>query len=225
MKRARSGESRGMPCAVTASERIQASVRPGRGIPLNALSMANNSRNAIVIARPPAPPVSTSVPSMSKRTTRGEGPASAFAADVSCARTLCRRFFLETNPLSLVELVETTLHGASVEEPLLPAIVPNEPKASVANESLDRTGCHPSRLLGRGRAQDPIINICSTDTSYKGAFIYCRVSTRNTAKGEKPYVCVQKTRGWTNRVPSPVPSPPARTCYQINAYFTVTVMT
>src|SRR5262245_6167912 len=108
----------------------------------NASSTANNSRNACVIARPPAPPVSTSVPSMSKRTTEASESGSAFRADVSCARAFCRRFFLETDPLTFIELVEAALHRASVEEPLLPAIVANETEPSVPNESLDRTGCH-----------------------------------------------------------------------------------
>src|SRR5262245_41099598 len=131
-----------MPCAMAASERIQASVRPGKGMPRNASSTANNCLNASVIARPPAPPVSTSVPSISKRTAEIGEAISAFGSDVPGARPLGRRFFLEIDPLALIELVEAALYRASVEEPLLSAIVANEPESSVPNESLDRAGCH-----------------------------------------------------------------------------------
>ena len=101
-----------------------------------------------------------------------------------------------------------------MEEPFLPAIVPNESKASVANESLDRTGCHPSRLLGRGRAQDPIINIRSTDDSYKGRSFTAEYQDGTVGNVKTAYGTVQN-EGLDRPVPYPVPSPSARTCLQI----------
>src|SRR5262245_666216 len=58
-----------MPCTTAASDRIQLSVRPGIGMSRKASGTPASSSNARAIARPPAPPVSTSVPSMSKRMT------------------------------------------------------------------------------------------------------------------------------------------------------------
>src|SRR5205085_8982837 len=60
-----------------------------------------------------------------------------------------RGFFLELDALSLVQLIEIAVHRAAVKEPLLPAIVTDEPEAAVSDESLDRAACH-ARLLGRG---------------------------------------------------------------------------
>src|SRR5262249_44705039 len=48
-------------------DRIQVSVRPGMGMSRNASGTANTCSKALDMARTPAPPVSTSVPSMSKR--------------------------------------------------------------------------------------------------------------------------------------------------------------
>ncbi len=60
-----------MPCAAAASDRIHASVRPAIGMSWNASAIEKSSSNADVIARPPAPPVSTRVPSMSNRISVG----------------------------------------------------------------------------------------------------------------------------------------------------------
>src|SRR5256885_11182588 len=132
-------------------------------MPRNASGMVNNSSNARVIARTPAPPVSTSVPSMSKRMiliTRRKpivvgNPAAeaqwrrlAFAADVPGARTLGRGLLVEVDALAFLQLVEGALHRAAVKEPLLTAVVPDEPETPVTHESFDRTARHPS-LLGR----------------------------------------------------------------------------
>src|SRR6202011_2938467 len=96
----------------------------------------NSSAKALDIARPPAPPVSTSVPSMSKRRTMGmtQGrkaivrrdssrrdaydSSGGFAANVPCARPLGRRFFLEADALAFAQLIEATLDGTPMKEPL-----------------------------------------------------------------------------------------------------------
>src|SRR6185436_8991070 len=148
-KRASAGESGAMPCAAAPSRRIHASVRPASGTPLKALRMPKISSKARDIARPPAPPVSTSVPSMSKRI-RVAACRSALAANVAGAGAFRGRLFFEGDALSFIQLVEATLHRAAVKEPLLPGVVTNKTEPSITNESLDRTTGHPS-LLGRAR--------------------------------------------------------------------------
>ena len=76
----------------------------------------------------------------------------AVAANVAGARPFGRRLFFEVDALAFIQLIEATLHGAAVEKPLLPAIVADETKPSVANESLDGATRHPS-LLGRARVR------------------------------------------------------------------------
>jgi hypothetical protein len=71
-----------------------------------------------------------------------------FAANVSRSRPFGRRFFLEAHALSFVQLIEAALHRAAVKEPLLSAVVSNEPEPTVSNESLDRTARHPRLLAG-----------------------------------------------------------------------------
>src|SRR5262245_25003539 len=142
-----------MPCAVAASARIHESVRPAIGMPRNASRTPRRSSNARVIARTPAPPVSTSVPSMSKRIREARGSSVdrlAFAANVAGARPLCRRLFFEVDALAFIQLVEASLHRAAVEEPFLSAIVANEPESAITHESLDGAARHPS-LLGHSR--------------------------------------------------------------------------
>src|SRR5215208_1918181 len=107
--------------------------------------MPKISSNASDIARPPAPPVSTSVPSMSKRIRAGAWP-SAFAANVAGARSLGRGFFFEGDALSFIQLVEAALNRAAVKKPLLPGVVANETEPSIPNEPLDRPTGHPSLL-------------------------------------------------------------------------------
>src|SRR5690349_8935370 len=115
------------------------------GMPRKASGMAKMSSNARVMARPPAPPVSTSVPSMSKRTrSRAALRRSRFATDVPRARALGGRLLLEADPLAFIELIETALDGAAMEEPLLAAVVANEPETPIPNESLDRSCRHPN---------------------------------------------------------------------------------
>ena len=71
---------------------IHESVRPAIGMPRNASRTPSTSSNASDMARAPAPPVSTSVPSMSKRIREARGPSVdslAFAAHVTGAGSFC----------------------------------------------------------------------------------------------------------------------------------------
>ena len=87
----------------------------------------------------------------------------AVAANVAGARPFGRRLFFEIDALALIQLVEATLHGATMEKPLLSAIVANETKPSVAYESLDGATRHPSLLeRARVRAQGTDIKFRST---------------------------------------------------------------
>src|SRR4029079_648461 len=143
--------------------------RPARDTPDRPSRTPNTSANARVMARAPAPPVSTRVPSISKRTTFTAGSvvrllpavnALALAANVAGARSFRRRLFLEADALTFVQLVEVTLHRASMEEPLLAAVVANETEPPITDDPLDCAACHAS-LPGRTNAQDRIINIYS----------------------------------------------------------------
>src|SRR5262249_26463069 len=119
---------------------------------------ASNARDS---ARTPAPPVSTSVPSMSKRISETRGASIdrlAFAANVAGARPFRRGLFFEVDALAFIQLVEASLHRATVEEPLLPAIVANEPEPTITHESLDSAARHPS-LLGHARVPRPGLSI------------------------------------------------------------------
>jgi hypothetical protein len=69
-----------------------------------------------------------------------------FAADVSGSWPLGRRFLVEADALAFIQRIEAALDGTPVEKPLLSALVADEPKTAVANESLDSTTRHPSLL-------------------------------------------------------------------------------
>src|SRR5688572_25991295 len=84
----------------------------------------------------------------------------SFGPNVPGARSFCRRLFVEADALAFVQLIEAAFHRAAVKEPLLPAFVADESKASVANESFDRTARHPSLPWVRARSRN--INSCST---------------------------------------------------------------
>jgi len=71
-----------------------------------------------------------------------------FAAHVAGAWAFGGGFFVEVNALPFVQLIEAAFDSAAMKEPLLAAVVANEAKTSVTNESLDRAARHPS-LLGR----------------------------------------------------------------------------
>jgi hypothetical protein len=68
------------------------------------------------------------------------------AADVSGARSLGRRLFVEADALTFIQCIEAALDGAPVKEPFLPALVANETKTSIANEPFDGATRHPSLL-------------------------------------------------------------------------------
>jgi hypothetical protein len=116
------------------------------------------------MARLPAPPVSTSVPSMSKR--RSEARVAsvagrlAVAANVAGSRPFGRWFFFEVDALAFIQLVEAALHRAAMKKPLLSAIVAYKAEPAVANKSLDGATRHPS-LLGRTFARDTDIKFRS----------------------------------------------------------------
>src|SRR3954453_7364588 len=162
-----------MPCSAKASARIHASVRPAIGMPLNASRTPSTSSKARDMARRPAPPVSTSVPSISKRMRAArEAPlsvASAFAANVAGTRPFGRRFFFELDALAFIQLIEAALDRAPGKKPLLAAVVANEPESSVTHESLDGATRHPG-LLGRPRVRAPRVRISS--------FVPCRISMK-----------------------------------------------
>src|SRR5262245_36596626 len=171
-----------------ASARMRESVRPAIGTPRNASGIANSSSNASVIARTPAPPVSTSVPSMSKRISDDAvcSERLAFGADVSGPRPLRGRLFVKVDALAFVQLVEAALHGTAMKEPLLPAVVANEPEAPVADESFDSAGRHPS-LLGRAAPKETESKYHSTSTSRIRPELQPSVQAHPVAEYENAY--------------------------------------
>ena len=72
----------------------------------------------------------------------------SLAADVSGAWSLRGRLFVEVDALALVQLIEAAFHRAPVEEPLLPALVSDEPEAPIPDQSLDRAVRHVINLRG-----------------------------------------------------------------------------
>jgi hypothetical protein len=85
------------------------------------------------------------------------------APNVASTRPFGRRLFIERDALAFIQLVKTTLNRASVKEPLLPAVVANEPETSVPDKSLDTAARHPS-LLGLSRMpEDTNIKFRSTE--------------------------------------------------------------
>jgi len=56
---------------------------------------------------------------------------SALAANVAGAGSFRRRFFIESDALSFIQLVEATLHRAAVKGPLLPGVVANKTEPSI----------------------------------------------------------------------------------------------
>src|SRR5262249_26597879 len=68
---------------------------------------------------------------------RGAQSVGLFATNVARPRSFRGRLFLEVDALTFVQLIEASLHGAAMEEPLLATVVTNEPEPPVTNESLD----------------------------------------------------------------------------------------
>jgi hypothetical protein len=74
---------------------------------------------------------------------RAHAPSLRFGPDVSSARPLCGRLFVEADALSLVQLIETArLDRAAVEEPFLSAIVANKPETAIPYQPFDRAVRH-----------------------------------------------------------------------------------
>src|ERR1700678_380652 len=86
---------------------------------------------------------------MSNRMTLGR--ALAFAANVPGPWPLGRRFFVEVDALAFGQFFEAALHRTAVKEPLLAAVVADEAKSPVTNESLDRTARHRISLGARAQ--------------------------------------------------------------------------
>ena len=59
------------------------------------------------------------------------------AADVAGAGPLRRRLFFEGHALPFIELVEAALDRAPMEEPLLPAVVPDKAESTIPHQPLD----------------------------------------------------------------------------------------
>jgi hypothetical protein len=57
----------------------------------------------------------------------------ALAANATGTRTFGRRLFFEADSLSFVQLIEVACHRATMEEPLLAAVVAYKPEPSVTN--------------------------------------------------------------------------------------------
>jgi hypothetical protein len=75
-------------------------------------------------------------------------------ADVSRARSLCRRFLVETDALTFVELLELRrLHRAAMEKPLLAPIVADETETAIPDQAFNRAVRHvavpPRAVAGR----------------------------------------------------------------------------
>jgi hypothetical protein len=67
---------------------------------------------------------------------------SGIGTNVPGAWTLRRRFFVERHTLPFGKLIEAALNTASMEEPFLPALVPDEPESAIPDEPLYRAFWH-----------------------------------------------------------------------------------
>ena len=81
----------------------------------------------------------------------GDAPLHFVRADVARSWSFLRRLFIEADALAFVELFELARHGTAMEEPLLPAVVTNEPESAIAHQSFNRPVGHV-RLTSAGRA-------------------------------------------------------------------------
>src|SRR5262249_1649319 len=166
-------------------------------MPRKASRTPRQSSNACDIARTPAPPVSTSVPSMSKRISETRGSSidrSTLAADVPGARSFRGALLFEVDALAFIQLVEASLHRAAVEEPLLPAIVANEPEPTITHESLDGAARHPS-LLGHARVPRPGISISVPFHMRQKSWFHSRARPAGSRDRRKRIrLCINPTR-------------------------------
>ena len=96
----------------------------------------------------------------------GAPPPLRFGAYIPRAWAFLRRFLVEADALSLVQLFEVSgLHRAAMEEPFLPAIVPDEPESPIAHQTLDDPVRHVDNLRGPRCTVLPILGIkfCSME--------------------------------------------------------------
>ena len=79
---------------------------------------------------------------------------SRFGADIPGPRSLGRGFFVETDSLSFIQLIEVPdFHRAPVEEPFLTAVVTDESETRIAHQPFDRAVRHVDYLRGPCRVQ------------------------------------------------------------------------
>ena len=67
---------------------------------------------------------------------------SGFRTNVTSARALRGRLFVERNALPFGELIEAALHSASMKEPFLSAIITDEAEAAITYESFNGAFWH-----------------------------------------------------------------------------------
>jgi hypothetical protein len=78
-----------------------------------------------------------------RKATLAEQALSGLCADISGARPFLRRLLVEAHALSLGELIEAaSFHRASMEEPLLAAIISNEPESTIPHKPFNRAVRH-----------------------------------------------------------------------------------
>jgi len=82
-----------------------------------------------------------------------------FRTNVASARALRRRLFVERDALPFGERIEAALHAASMEEPLLPAIITDEAEAAITHEPFDSACRHSALLRSRSCSTIPA-NFC-----------------------------------------------------------------
>src|SRR5262245_66669228 len=87
-----------------------------------------------------------------KREPRAMSPgrrSASVSPDIPGARPFGRWLLVETDPLPLIQCLEgACLHRTAMEEPLLTAVVPDEPKTAIAHQPLDRPVSHVDNLRG-----------------------------------------------------------------------------
>src|SRR5947208_5634161 len=97
---------------------------------------------------------------MNGRRTRWSASTSALGSDISRARSFRRRFFVEADALTFVELLELACrHRAAMEEPLLTTVVADEAESAIPDQPFNRAVRHvdvPPRAVARRPCGDAI---------------------------------------------------------------------
>src|SRR5437870_1007249 len=90
---------------------------------------------------------------MNGRRTRWSASTSALGSDISRARSFRRRFFVEADALTFVELLELAGRDrAAMEEPFLTAIIADEAESAIPDQPFNRAIRHvdvPPRAIDR----------------------------------------------------------------------------